>query len=80
MASVWESCVYSGQDWNMYSSAETLTANPVRTCIMYVRIWSSGVFQCGKTYSSRNSTYVRIYSSLESVMLEHCGELSGIRI
>ena len=49
----------------------------------YVRIWSSGVFQCGKTYSSRKfyvRTYVYTYSSLERAKLEHCGELSGIRI
>ena len=36
-----------------------------------------------ETYSSRKfyvRTYVYTYSSLESAKLEHCGELSGIRI
>ena len=72
--------------YNMHSSAELSTASA------YVRMYSTVVrtymelrsLQVRKLIPAGNSTYVRIYvytySSLESAKLEHCGELSGIRI
>ena len=46
-------------------------------CITYFRLESE--FQHG-IHNAYVRTYVYTHSSLESAKLEHCGELSGIRI